>query len=67
MHINGVTVLSGVTLNDVIAEAKRWPLDPAVAEQAAVDVVTRARDMLDSIPESLADVISVRAQAFLRR
>lgn len=67
MHINGVTVLSRVTLNDVIAEAKRWPLDPAVAEQAAVDVVTRARDMLDSIPESLADVISVRAQAFLRR
>lgn len=66
MHVNGVSVLSQVTLSDVVAETSRWPLHPAVAEQAAVDVIGRVLDALDVVPASLADAIAERAETFLR-
>lgn len=67
MHVNGVTALSHVTIADVVAEAARWPLDPAVADHAATDVVTRALDALDTVSDVLADLIARRAETFLRR
>lgn len=66
MHINGVMVLSQVRLSDVVAEATRWPLDPAVAGEAATDVATQILDALGTVPANLADVIADRAEAFLR-
>jgi serine/threonine-protein kinase HipA len=67
MHVNGVTQLSRVTLDDLVAEAASWPLDPTDAEDAARDLVTRAMDALDTVPQPLADLIVRRAEMFLRR
>lgn len=65
MHIGGVTRLSSVTVEDVVAEAERWHVDPATAEDAVVDVVTRALGMLDTMPENLAHAISARTRKLL--
>jgi serine/threonine-protein kinase HipA len=67
MHVNDVAVLSRVTLGDVVAEATRWPLDPTVAQSAAMDLTTRALDTLDAVPVQLAEVVAQRAHAFLSR
>ncbi|MDA8398893.1 MAG: HipA domain-containing protein [Actinomycetota bacterium] len=65
MHVNSVTILSQVTLGDVVSEATRWPLDPAIAERSAVDVARCVLDALNSVPKDLADVITERAEKFL--
>lgn len=65
MPVDHVAVLSRVTLGDVVAEAKRWPLDPAVAESAARDLVARVLEELDGTPSRLADTIVQRAAVFL--
>lgn len=65
MHVNHVAVLSRVTLGDVVAEAKRWPLDPAVAQATARDLVARALEELDAIPTQLADAVRQRAAVLL--
>ncbi len=67
MSVNGVSVLGRVSLDDVIAEAKRWTLDPSVAEEAVTDVATRALGVLEGIPEKLANLIADRATRFLQR
>lgn len=66
MSVNGVGVLGNVTLDDVIAEAKRWALDPSAAGDAATDVASRALGALEGIPEKLASLIADRATRFLQ-
>ena len=67
MRVNGVSKLSQVSLGDVVAEAKRWPLDTTVAEQAALDVASSVLGMLEPIPGGLAAVIASRVERFLSR
>ena len=64
MHVNGLTALSKVTIADVIAEAKRWPLDPTVAEDAAADIVSRTVNSLDTVHGEIAELIAARAASF---
>lgn len=66
MHVNGVTTLSRVVLSDVVAETKKWLLDPTIAEPAAVDVAERILAEINTFPEDFAAVIKERAVAFLR-
>jgi serine/threonine-protein kinase HipA len=65
MHVNGVTRISQVSLIDVVTEARQWSLDATVAEQAAVNVASCLLDLLDTVPNRLAEVISERATSFI--
>jgi serine/threonine-protein kinase HipA len=65
LFVNGVTTLSRISIRDVVEEAKRWPLDPALAQRTAEHVVTCVLEEIDVIPDRFAEVVSARARAFL--
>lgn len=65
MTVNGRNQLGDIGLADVVAEARRWPLDPTAAEETAVTTVTAIRDGLGDVPDDLAALIDRRAGAFL--
>jgi serine/threonine-protein kinase HipA len=64
MYVNGQTVLSEVTVDDVVAEAASWSLDATVARSDAVATVNAMTDALDDVPDILATVVSARARRF---
>jgi serine/threonine-protein kinase HipA len=66
-HINAKTALPAVTLDDIAAEAARWPLPKGRAHQIAVDTTKNLLDALDSqdVPERLGEFIRNRAQSLL--
>ncbi len=65
MHVNGVRVLSRVTVDDLLAEAERWPLAPAITQRAVEDLIDRMRPALGRLPEPLAATITDRTDTFL--
>jgi serine/threonine-protein kinase HipA len=65
MHVNGVRVLSRVTIDDLIAEAGRWPLAATITRRAVDDLIDRMRHALGSLPAPLAEQITARRGTFL--
>lgn len=67
MGVNDREKLSDVTVADVAAEARHWPLDPevaaTVASQTAASLRERASTM--AIPDQLAELVAARAAHFL--
>jgi serine/threonine-protein kinase HipA len=64
MFVNTQTVLSKVTIDDVVAEAAGWMLDSDVARAEATATVDAMTGELDAIPQELASVIRMRAAHF---
>lgn len=64
MYVNGQTVLSEVTLDDVVAEAAGWSLDAGVARSDAVATVDAMVGALDDLPGNLVSVVRSRAGLF---
>lgn len=66
-RINAKVTLSAVTLDDIAAEAARWPLPQGRAREIAVDTTKNLLDALDGqdFPERLGEVIRDRAQNLL--
>ena len=64
MYVNGQTVLSKVTVDDVAAEAVGWSLDTTVAYADAVATANAMADALDDLPGNLATVVRERASRF---
>ncbi|MGH9035369.1 MAG: HipA domain-containing protein [Acidimicrobiia bacterium] len=69
MAVNGVEDIDAIRVADVAAEAGRWPLDRALAHDAAVAAADDTLAALASVavPAELADSVAERAQAFLSR
>ena len=67
MRINAKAALSAVTLDDIAAEAARWPLTEGRAREIAADTTKNLLDALDSqdVPERLGEIIRDRAQSLL--
>lgn len=67
MRINAKASLPAVTLDDIAAEAARWPLLEARAREIAVDTTKDVLVALDSrdVPERLGEIIRDRAQSLL--
>jgi hypothetical protein len=65
MSIGGQLHLLSVTLDDVIAEATRWPMSAAQARRAALDTLERLEAALDAvaIPDRLASLVRERSAA----
>lgn len=64
MFVNGQTVLSKVTIDDVVAEAVGWRLDGDIARAEASATVDAMAGELDALPEQLAMVIRARVGRF---
>ncbi len=67
MSINGRTRLADVTLDDLTAEARTWPMDAAAARTTATDTaeaVVAALDQLD-VPDDLAALVRANAGRLL--
>lgn len=67
MRINARTNLADIMLDDMVAEARRWSLEPEVARRAATATAECLRDAaarLD-IPEELRHLVRDRATTFL--
>ena len=67
MTINGQAELGGVMRADVVAEARRWPLAPDVAQAVATTTAEGVLSALDAtaVPAQLADFVRHRVTAFL--
>ncbi len=68
MHVNGRTEIRDVTLDDLIAEARTWRLDPGRAEAAAVSTLEGLLAVLeagDDIPDALATHVQDRCRQLL--
>lgn len=64
MHVNGQTVLSKVTMDDIVAEAVGWALDGDIARAEVAATANAVTSALDALPEELAAIIRVRASRF---
>lgn len=64
MYVNGQTVLSKITVDDIVAEAVGWSLAATVARTEAVATANAMATALDDLPAHLAAVVSDRAQRF---
>lgn len=67
MRINAGTNLADIMLDDMIAEARRWSLEPEVARRSATATAECLRDAaarLD-IPEELRRLVRDHATSFL--
>lgn len=64
MYVNGRTVLSRVTVDDVVAEAVGWSLDGSVARAEAVATAAAMAEAVDELPQDLAAVVRHRAGRF---
>jgi len=64
MSVGNQTVLSKVTIDDVVAEAVGWNLDGDVARAEASATVDAIARELDAVPDDLAGVVRVRASRF---
>lgn len=69
MSINGEYSLAVVTLADVVAEAARWPLNPATARTRARTTAERVhqalRDNLVNVDTPALDMVAKRTRALL--
>jgi serine/threonine-protein kinase HipA len=66
MSINGRFSMRQLTLADIAEEAASWPLDRAVAEQAASETIERVRDAARGLSlERLARTVASRCEALL--
>lgn len=67
MTVNGKGVLSSVTLDDIVAEAGRWPLSSdtalGVAQQTVETVLSRTGD--PDLPEALSEMVAARCRRLL--
>ena len=64
MYVNGQSVLSRVTADDIVAEAVSWPLDANVARTEVAATANSMLGALDELPVALATVIGERAARF---
>lgn len=64
MYVNGQSVLSRVTADDIVAEAVSWPLDANVARTEVAATANSMLGALDDLPVALATVIGERAARF---
>lgn len=64
MYVNGRSVLSRVTADDIVAEAVSWSLDANVARTEAAATANSMIDALDDLPAALVAVIRERAARF---
>lgn len=69
MLVNGRQKLSGVGVEDLVEEARAWPMSEALAAEA---VGQAAEDLLEALadpdlPDDLADLVDRRARALLGR
>lgn len=64
MFVNNQTVLSKITIDDVVAEAASWMLSGDVARAEVTATVDAITGELDATPEELATVIRMRAACF---
>jgi serine/threonine-protein kinase HipA len=66
MAVNGHVELVSLTIDDVVAEAARWPFPPAVARDVATKTVRALQGALDlvAVPDGLANFVRNRASAF---
>jgi len=64
MWVNGKRRLSAVTSEDLVAEARSWPLTERTARQVVTETVDELLAVLAHIdlPETLADLVSTRAR-----
>ncbi|MEZ5261138.1 MAG: hypothetical protein R2755_05030 [Acidimicrobiales bacterium] len=62
MYVNGQSVLSRVTADDIVAEAVSWPLDANVARTEVAATANSMLGALDDLPVALATVIGERAR-----
>ncbi len=67
MTVNGQQRLESVTLDDIAAEALRWPWDPDLARAAAISTTEAVLEALESTgaPGQLVDLITYRSAALL--
>jgi serine/threonine-protein kinase HipA len=68
MSISNKQNLNSITVQDIVDEARHWPLSANIARQAAVDMLNRLDNAIDDveIPDELATVVQDRCKALLK-
>lgn len=67
MRVNSKVHLADVTLEDMVEEARRWPLSAEMARRAATRTAERTRDAAEAadVPEELRRLVQKRTDHFL--